>query len=147
VTDATPRCRAAFHTLHLDSSARLTAALGLMGGAAWWGWRHSRSKAVAAWDPSAGESVRAGPLQVRVLGSGEPVVLLLHGMVAAGNSFGAVYDRLAERATVVVPDLLGFGGSMATTGRTDSSAHIAALDAALDDLQLQHRPTIESHWV
>lgn len=119
-----------------------SAVLGLTGGAAWWGWRHWRSAAVAAWQPSAGKTVRAGPLQVRVLGSREPVVLLLHGMVAAGDSFGAAYDALAEHATVVVPDLLGFGGSMTTIGRTDAPAHIAALDAALDGLRLQHRPTI-----
>lgn len=35
-------------------------------------------------------------------------MVLLHGMVA-GNSFGAAYDALAEHATLVVPDLLGFG--------------------------------------
>ncbi|MEJ7704401.1 MAG: alpha/beta fold hydrolase [Geodermatophilaceae bacterium] len=68
-------------------------------------------------------------------------MLLLHGMIAAGNSFGAAYDALAEDATVVVPDLLGFGGSMLATGPTDAAAHIAAIDAALTALQLQHRPT------
>lgn len=40
-----------------------------------------------------------------------------HGMVGAGNSFGAAYDALSEHATVVVPDLLGLGGSLQTTGR------------------------------
>ncbi len=79
---------------------------------------------------------------MRILGSGEPVVLLLHGMVAAGNSFGAAYDTLSEHATVVVPDLLGFGGSMSTTQVTDASAHIAALDAALAVLGLDRRPTV-----
>ena len=68
---------------------------------------------------------------MRVVGTGEPVVLLLHGVVAAGNSFGAAYDALGEHATVVVPDLLGFGGSMDATHETDSSANIAALDGAL----------------
>lgn len=63
-------------------------------------------------------------------------------MAAAGNSFGASYDALAERASVVVPDLLGFGGSMHTTGPTDASAHIGALDTALAALGLAHRPTI-----
>lgn len=63
-------------------------------------------------------------------------------MVGAGNSFGAAYDPLAGAATVVVPDLLGFGGSMVTSSRTDASAHIAALDAALTALGLEHRPTI-----
>jgi pimeloyl-ACP methyl ester carboxylesterase len=119
-----------------------TGALGMAGGVAWWGWRHQRSTAVSAWAPSRGRHLRAGPLRVRVLGSGEPVVLLLHGMVGAGNSFGAAYDALAEDATVVVPDLLGFGGSMETTGPTDAPAHIAALDAALAALGLQDRPAV-----
>nr|WP_280138682.1 alpha/beta hydrolase [Blastococcus sp. DSM 46786] len=56
--------------------------------------------------------------------------------------FGAAYDELAQAATVVVPDLLGFGGSMDATGPTDAQAHIAALDAALTALGLQDRPTI-----
>ena len=69
-------------------------------------------------------------------------MLLLHGLVSAGDTFGAAYDALAEHATVVVPDLLGFGGSMQTTQPTDAAAHIAALDAALTALGLQHRPTV-----
>lgn len=116
--------------------------LGLAGGAACWGWRHQYSTAVASWAPSVGQHVQAGPLRVRTLGSAEPVVLLLHGMVAAGNSFGAAYDVLAEHATVVVPDLLGFGGSMETTGPADAAAHIAVLDAALAALGLDQRPTV-----
>jgi pimeloyl-ACP methyl ester carboxylesterase len=120
-----------------------SAALGLTAGAAWWWkWRHQHSAAVTAWAPGHGTSLRAGPLHVRILGTGEPVVLLLHGMVGAGNSYGAAYDALAARATVVVPDLLGFGRSMDNDGPTDAPAHIAALDAAMAELGLQHRPTV-----
>jgi len=119
-----------------------SALLGLAGGAARWVWQHEHSAAVTAWAPSVGTDVRAGPLQVRTLGSGQPVVLLLHGMIAAGNSFGHTYDALAEHATVVVPDLLGFGASMQTTGPTDAAAHVAALDAALTRLGLGNRPTV-----
>ncbi|MGI8692944.1 MAG: alpha/beta fold hydrolase [Geodermatophilaceae bacterium] len=118
------------------------AAVGLAAGAARWVWRHQRSAAVAVWTPGSGEQVRAGPLSLRSLGSAEPVVLLLHGMIAAGNSFGAVYDALTEVATLVVPDLLGFGGSMATTRPTDAAAHLQALDDALSALGLDLRPTI-----
>lgn len=110
--------------------------------AASWVWRHQHSAAVAAWGPGGGRRLRAGPLRVRTFGSAKPVVLLLHGMIAAGNSFGAAYDALAEDATVVVPDLLGFGGSMLTTGVTDAAAQIVAIDAALSALELQHRPTV-----
>lgn len=94
------------------------------------------------WAPGGGAQRRAGPLHVRVLGSGGPVVLLLHGLAGAGNSFGAAYDELARGATVVVPDLLGFGGSMDVTGPADAQAHLAALDDALDALGLQDRPTV-----
>lgn len=111
-------------------------------GAGSWVWRHQQSTAVAAWAPSRGTSRHAGPLWVRVLGSVEPVVLLLHGMVAAGNSFGAAYDALAEHATVVVPDLLGFGASMDTRRLADAAGHIAALDSALAALGLDQRPTV-----
>ena len=134
------------HLLGVDQLNRrlvlCSAGAGLTSDAARWTWRHRHSPAVAAWAPSRGIDRRAGPLQVRILGSGEPVVLLLHGMVAAGNSFGAAYDTLSEHATVVVPDLLGFGGSMSTTQVTDASAHIAALDAALAALGLDRRPTV-----
>lgn len=122
--------------------ALATAALGLASGAGSWVWQHRRSAAVAAWVPSRGTSQRAGPLQVRTLGSGQSVVLLLHGIIAAGNSFGAAYDELAAHATVVVPDLLGFGESMYAVGPTDTQAHIAAIDAALAILELENRSTI-----
>ena len=123
------------------------AAAGLAGGAARWSWRHRHSPAVAAWSPSRGIERQAGPLRVRTLGSGPTVVVLLHGMIAAGNSFGACYDALGEHATLVVPDLLGFGGSMDATGLTDAGAHIAALDAALAALGLDQRPTVVAgHW-
>ena len=118
------------------------AASGVIAGIGWWGRRHCRSTAVAAWMPGGGREFRAGPLHVRTLGSGQPVVLLLHGMAGAGNSFGAVYDRLAGQATVVIPDLLGFGRSMDITARTDAGAHVTALDDALAGLGLQDRPTV-----
>jgi pimeloyl-ACP methyl ester carboxylesterase len=116
--------------------------LGLVAAGCWWALRHQRSRAVAVWGPGEGRQRRAGPLHVRVLGSEEPVVLLLHGLAAAGSSFGAAYDQLAQRATVVVPDLLGFGESMDVAGPTDAHAHVAALDAALAALGLQDRPTV-----
>ncbi len=117
-------------------------ALELAAAGSWWALRHQRSQAVARWAPGGGRQRRAGPLHVRVLGSGEPVLLLLHGLAGAGNSFGVAYDDLARGATVVIPDLLGFGGSMDVTGPADAQAHIAALDAALAALGLQDRPTI-----
>lgn len=118
------------------------AGLGLAAGVGWWTWRHDHSATVTAWAAGSGDQRRAGQLSVRTLGSGEPVILLLHGMIAAGNSFGAAYDELAQIATLVVPDLLGFGGSMQTSERIDAAAHVRALDDALTVLGLDRRPTI-----
>ncbi|MDK3256639.1 alpha/beta fold hydrolase [Blastococcus capsensis] len=97
---------------------------------------------MTAWTSGGGHELTAGPLHVRTMGSGQSVVLLLHGMAGAGNSFGAVYDRLAEQATVVIPDLLGFGRSMDITAPTDAGVHLAVLDDALAGLGLQDRPTV-----
>lgn len=107
----------------------------------WW-LRQHRSGAAHVWSPGAGEASRAGPLRVRVFGRGEVVVLLLHGLVSSGGTFGAAYDVLGQRARVVVPDLLGFGGSMDAVGSCDASAHIAALDAALEALDLDRHPVV-----
>lgn len=114
------------------------AALALPG---WWWLRHQRSAAVRVWAPGGGDVLRAGPLRVRVFGTGETVILLLHGIIASGDTFGATYDDLGRSARVVVPDLLGFGGSMDTAGPCDAAAHLAALDAALGALGLDQQPT------
>lgn len=112
----------------------------------WWWLHHQRSATVRAWAPGAGDVLRAGPLRVRVFGTGERVILLLHGMIASGDSFGAAYDDLGRSARVVVPDLLGFGGSMNTTGSCDASAHLNALDAALGALDVdQQQTTVVGH--
>lgn len=111
-------------------------------GAAVWGTRHASARSVRVWRPGGGTSRRAGILQVRTFGSGETVVLLLHGMAAAGNTFGAAYDRLGDSARVVVPDLLGFGGSMLPPGQVNGEDHLDALDAMLVALGLGHAPLI-----
>ena len=79
---------------------------------------------------------------MRTFGSGEPVVLLLHGMAAAGNSFGAAFDRLDDSGRVVVPDLLGFGGSMLPPGQVSGEDHLDAVDAMLAALGLTQAPLV-----
>ncbi len=114
----------------------------LAAGAAVWGLRHARSSSVRRWQAGTGRSLRAGPLQVRTFGSGPPVVVLLHGMAAAGNCFGAAFDRLGESARVVVPDLLGFGGSTVAPGPVTGHDHLAALDSMLAALSLAGEPLV-----
>jgi pimeloyl-ACP methyl ester carboxylesterase len=48
---------------------------------------------------------------VRVLGTGPTVLLLIHGVGSDGTTWDAVAPALAQRYTVVVPDLLGHGRS------------------------------------
>lgn len=51
-----------------------------------------------------------GEIRVRVLGRGPPV-LLLHGLSSHGGVWERAARRLADRYTLVVPDLLGRGAS------------------------------------
>lgn len=129
------------HTGSIRSPVRYLAGAGLALTSGWW-LRHRRSAAVRAWTPGAGQVREAGPLRVRVFGRGDVVVLLLHGIVASGDTFGAAYDTLGQQACVVVPDLLGFGASMEVVGPSDAAAHIAALDAALEALDLNQQPIV-----
>ncbi len=48
-------------------------------------------------------------------GSG-PVVILVHGIASSSTTWGRVIPALAERTTVVAPDMLGHGGSTKTAG-------------------------------
>lgn len=110
-------------------------------GAAWWATHHRRSAAVRHWRPSALGSERIGPLHVRHGGSGDTVTVLLHGLVATGDVFGAAFDPITEAAALVVPDLLGFGRSL-DEARTEFPVedHLDTLDETLTGLGLSSRP-------
>lgn len=84
-----------------------------------------------------------GPLAARVAGSGEVIVLLLHGQRATGEMFGASYDSLAARYRLVVPDLLGFGRSVGDgRSRFDPDDHLDALDELLRRADGADRPVV-----
>lgn len=121
----------------------LTGVLLTAGAVAAWSVRHATAPAVRRWRPSTGEYRRAGPLTVRTLGSGPNALVLLHGLPASGDTFGASYDELAKSAHLVIPDLLGFGRSQDPC-RTDFSlqAHLDALDAMLAELGLDQCPLV-----
>ncbi|HVE64442.1 MAG TPA: alpha/beta hydrolase [Mycobacteriales bacterium] len=55
-------------------------------------------------------TTRHGSVELDRIGSGEPV-LLLHGIPGSRASWTAVVDLLSAHAGLLVPDLLGFGGS------------------------------------
>jgi pimeloyl-ACP methyl ester carboxylesterase len=140
-TDRLRHAAAALMSPQPASAARAAAAAAAVGPAVW-GIRHASARSVRHWRPGAGTSRRAGALQVRTFGSGETVVLLLHGMGATGNSFGAAFDRLGDSARVVVPDLLGFGGSMVPSGQMSGEDHLDALDTMLVALGLSRAPLV-----
>jgi pimeloyl-ACP methyl ester carboxylesterase len=101
--------------------------------AAGWSLRHLTAPAVRRWRPGKGERARAGPLAVRLFGSGTDAVVLVHGFVASGEVFGSGFDHLGEGRRVAVPDLLGFGRSRRQKSATFSlEAQLDALDEMAD---------------
>jgi len=115
--------------------------------AAAWLIRHRVSAAVRGWAPGGGSRVQGGPLAVRALGTGSPATVLLHGIAGGGDAFGAGYDRLADAGRLIIPDVLGFSGSLAPD-RDDFSlaAHLDALDAMATEMGLDDAPlTVAGH--
>jgi pimeloyl-ACP methyl ester carboxylesterase len=82
---------------------------------------------------------RAGPLAVRTASDGETEIVLLHGLPASGDAFGATFDALARHGRLVVPDLLGFGRSQNQEGEDFSLEHLDAPDALAEELGLDAR--------
>ena len=97
------------------------------------------------WQPPAGERRRAGALTVRTTGDAGSPVLLLHGLVASGVFWGAAYDALAARHRLVVPDLLGFGGSDRPEHGYGPDEHVQALVRCLDVLGVEEPVAIGAH--
>jgi pimeloyl-ACP methyl ester carboxylesterase len=52
----------------------------------------------------------------RIGGTSGPVLLLLHGLLGSGASFGPALDELARTHRVLAPDLLGHGASEKPSG-------------------------------
>jgi pimeloyl-ACP methyl ester carboxylesterase len=79
-----------------------------------------RAEPSAEWEPLrwTGPDVRTEVVQLhghrlsyRVGGASGPVLLLLHGLLGSGASFGPALDELARTHRVIAPDLLGHGDS------------------------------------
>jgi pimeloyl-ACP methyl ester carboxylesterase len=79
----------------------------------------------------------------RVAGSGPPVVLI-HGMVNSSRHWEPVALKLAERYTVIAPDLLGHGDSAAVRGDYSLGAHAASIRDLLAVIGIE-RATIVGH--
>src|SRR3954463_14336374 len=79
----------------------------------------------------------------RVAGSGPPVVLI-HGMVNSSKHWEEVALRLADRYTVIAPDLIGHGDSAAVRGDYSIGAHAASIRDMLAVIGID-RATIVGH--
>ncbi|CAN5184792.1 hypothetical protein BH23ACT9_BH23ACT9_29700 [soil metagenome] len=122
---------------------RWAAALGIA--AATWTVVHARSPAVSGWSEADRSPIGDGPLFAvanrRQGVEDEPVVVLLHGIVGSGRSWGATYDEMP--AAVVVLDVLGFGRSMSVPVADYSrSSHLGAVRDTLAGAGLSDRPII-----
>ena len=79
----------------------------------------------------------------RVAGSGPPVVLI-HGMVNSSRHWESVALQLADRYTVIAPDLIGHGDSATPRGDYSLGAHAAVIRDLLATLGID-RATIVGH--
>jgi haloacetate dehalogenase len=73
-------------------------------------------------------------ISVRTAGRG-PAVLLMHGYPETSSTWHAVAPRLAERFTVVAPDLRGYGDSSRPTS-DESHAAYSKRRMALDQMEV-----------
>src|SRR3954469_11033359 len=76
-------------------------------------------------------------------GSG-PALLLLHGVTNSSETWEHVAPRLAERFTVIAPDLLGHGGAATPRGDYSLAAHASGARDVLTALGIE-RATVVGH--
>lgn len=76
------------------------------------------------------------PLFVRDSGEGRPL-LLVHGLMATGETFMPVMEALAGRYTVIVPDLRGHGRSSHLGGSLTVEHHVRDLTGLLDHIGVE----------
>ncbi|HEY2397844.1 MAG TPA: alpha/beta fold hydrolase [Solirubrobacteraceae bacterium] len=79
----------------------------------------------------------------RIAGSGPPVVLI-HGMLNSSSHWRSVALSLADRHTVIAPDLIGHGDSAAPRGDYSLGAHAASIRDLLSAIGVD-RATIVGH--
>ena len=79
----------------------------------------------------------------RIAGSG-PVLLLIHGIGDNSTAWGPVHARLADRFTVIAPDLLGHGQSAKPRADYSVAAYANAMRDLLGVLDIE-RVTVVGH--
>ena len=76
------------------------------------------------------------PMGYRMAGEG-PAVLLIHGMAGSSGTWVPVMRRLADRFTVIAPDLLGHGASAKPRGDYSLGAHASGVRDLLGVLGIE----------
>src|SRR3989442_1708301 len=107
--------------------------------------RSKKPKPIADLTPRQEEITLHGHRVVyRTAGSGGPVILLIHGITGNARQWDPVIPLLAERYTVVAPDLLGHGESAKPRGDYSLGAYAASVRDLL--VALGHRrATVVGH--
>jgi pimeloyl-ACP methyl ester carboxylesterase len=94
--------------------------------------RHGHAHGFEAWEVD----LHGHQVVYRIAGSGPPVVLV-HGMVNSSRHWQAVAHRLADRYTVIAPDLVGHGDSATPRGDYSLGAHAAVIRDLLSVLGIE----------
>jgi pimeloyl-ACP methyl ester carboxylesterase len=84
-------------------------------------------------------TVHHGSRRVRyvTMGQGEPLILC-HGFLGSAENFETWYDALAQRRTLIIPDLPGFGASDPLRGGAHTAEAMAdAVEPLLDQLGIE----------
>src|SRR5436189_4641626 len=77
----------------------------------------------------------------RIAGSGPPIVLI-HGMVNSSLHWEDVALRLADRYTLIAPDLIGHGDSATPRGDYSLGAHAASIRDLLAVIGVDHATVV-----
>src|SRR5215212_8103715 len=77
----------------------------------------------------------------RIAGDGPPLVLI-HGMVNSSRHWEEVALRLADRYTVIAPDLIGHGDSATPRGDYSLGAHAASIRDLLAVIGVDHATVV-----
>jgi pimeloyl-ACP methyl ester carboxylesterase len=87
--------------------------------------------------------IHGQPVTYHQMGSGPPV-LLVHGITSSSRTWKSVMPRLAEKYTVIAPDLLGHGRSSKPQGDYSLGAYASGMRDLLVTLDVP-RATVVGH--
>jgi pimeloyl-ACP methyl ester carboxylesterase len=91
--------------------------------------------------PTQHRTLHGHDVAFRLEGDGEEVLVLIHGMAGSSRTWRDCLPKLAERYTVVAPDLLGHGRSAKPSGDYSLGAHASLIRDLLASLHID-RATI-----